>query len=178
MEPTRLRIALAGAFLLLAAVLFLLVDAPKKGRQGPRAPAPLVAPAAAVPGATPPAGGAPAAAGVGEPSRLADGLNSPRGDVRSDLRLIDEIFAAYRSALRSGNPIGENAEITAALTGRNTLGFAFIPADNPAVNAKGELCDRWGTPYFFHQISGEGMEIRSAGPDRRLWTADDSVLTP
>jgi hypothetical protein len=124
--------------------------------------------------------GAPLAAAPGgeEPSRLADGLNSPSGDVRADLRLVDQLFVAYRSALRTGNPIGENAEITAALRGRNKLGFAFIPADNPAINAQGELCDRWGTPYFFHQISGQRMEVRSAGPDHKLWTDDDVVLTP
>jgi hypothetical protein len=118
------------------------------------------------------------AAGAEERSRLADELNSPAGDVHSDLRLINEIFVAYRGAVRSGNPVGENAEITAALKGRNKLGFAFIPADSPAINAKGELCDRWGSPYFFHQVSGERMEVRSAGPDRILWTADDQVLTP
>ena len=58
------------------------------------------------------------------------------------------------------------------------LGFAFIPPGNPAINARGELCDRWGTPFFFHQLSGSQMEIRSAGPDRKLWTPDDEVLTP
>ena len=118
------------------------------------------------------------AAGAEERSRLADDLNAPSGDVHADLRLVNEIFIAYRSALRTGNPVGENSEITAALAGRNRLGYAFIPPDSPAINAKGELCDRWGTPYFFHQLSGERMEIRSAGPDRRLWTADDEVLTP
>jgi hypothetical protein len=91
---------------------------------------------------------------------------------------VNAIFLAYQGALHSGNPVGENSEITAALRGRNRLGFAFIPVDCPAINAKGELCDRWGSPYFFHQLSGEKMEIRSAGPDRRLWTGDDEVLTP
>jgi hypothetical protein len=38
------------------------------------------------------------------------------------------------------------------------------------------MCDRWGTPYFFHQVSKTEMEIRSAGPDRRMWTGDDSQL--
>jgi hypothetical protein len=114
----------------------------------------------------------------GERSHLADGLNSPDKDVHSDLRIINRIFIAYRGAVRDGDPVGENVEITAVLKGKNRLGFAFVPADCPALNAKGELCDRWGTPYFFHQISGEKMEIRSAGPDRRLWTADDEVLTP
>jgi hypothetical protein len=121
--------------------------------------------------------GAPPAAAEGR-SQLADDLNSPAGDVRADLRLVNEIFIAYRGAVHSGNPVGENVEITAVLKGRNKLGFAFIPPDNPAINSKGELCDRWGTPYFFHQLSGEKMEIRSAGPDRVLWTADDEVLTP
>jgi hypothetical protein len=116
--------------------------------------------------------------GMQERSHLADELNSPQGDIHADLRLINEIFAAYRGAVRAENPVGENMEITAALKGKNGLGFAFIPADSPAINAKGELCDRWGSPYFFHQLSGERMEVRSAGPDRKLWTADDQVLTP
>jgi hypothetical protein len=116
--------------------------------------------------------------GPEQPSQLAVGLNSPTGDIRADLRILNQVFVAYRAALHNGNPVGENNEITAALTGRNGLGFAFIPKDCPAVNTKGELCDRWGKPYFFHQISGEKMEIRSAGPDKVLWTDDDVVLTP
>ncbi len=113
-----------------------------------------------------------------EPSRLADRLNAPGADIASDLRVLNEVMAGYRSATHGGNPIGQNADITAALTGRNSLGFAFIPPNHPAINSKGELCDRWGTPFFFHQESGTQMEIRSAGPDRRLWTADDAVVTP
>jgi len=74
--------------------------------------------------------------------------------------------------------VGENAEITAVLAGRNRLQLALIPPSHPAINRAGELCDRWGTPFFFHALSGTQMEIRSAGPDRRLWSADDVVLTP
>ena len=94
------------------------------------------------------------------------------------MRALDEIFAQYRGGTRGQNPVGENREITAALTGRNSIDFTFLPRDHPAINAKGELCDRWGTPFFFHQLSGGQMEIRSAGPDRTLWTDDDIVLTP
>jgi hypothetical protein len=119
-----------------------------------------------------------AASAAEEPSHLADALNSPSGDVHSDLRLVNEIFIAYRGATRAEDPVGENSEITAVLTGRNPLGYAFIPGDCPALNSRGELCDRWGTPYFFHQLSGQKMEIRSAGPDHRLWTVDDEVLSP
>ncbi len=112
------------------------------------------------------------------PSQLVASLNSPSGDVHADLRMIDQVFIAFRAGTHAENPVGENAEITAALTGKNSADFAFIPKDCPAINAKGELCDRWGSPYFFHQLSGTEMEIRSAGPDKKLWTADDEVMTP
>jgi hypothetical protein len=177
MAAARIRTGLFGAALALGLTLLLLAFHPRlaplrrailalRSQGHPALAAAKVAPAAA-------------AALAAEPrSQLADDLNSPLGDVHVDLRLVNEIFVAYRGALHSGNPVGENVEITAALKGRNRLGFAFIPADCPALNRKGELCDRWGTPYFFHQLSGEQMEIRSAGPDHVLWTADDQVLTP
>jgi hypothetical protein len=178
MGPKRIRLAWVGSALALAVILVLAVlGTGRSRREGPDVQASREHGPAGAAGSHPEVAAPPAAADEG-PSRLADGLNAPGGDVRSDLRIIDGIFIAYRSALRTGNPIGENAEITAALCGRNKLGFAFIPADNPAINRKGELCDRWGTPYFFHQASGERMELRSAGPDRKLWTADDEVLTP
>src|SRR5580698_1902534 len=149
MGAKRARLAWVALALALAVAVSLLLIRPRSGKKDaavvraaglPAAPGRTDRPAAAVPG-------------IEEPSRLADGLNSPATDARADLRLVDQLFVAYRSALRTGNPVGENVEITAALTGRNRLGFAFIPAGNPAINKKGELCDRWGTPYFFHQIS-------------------------
>jgi hypothetical protein len=32
------------------------------------------------------------------------------------------------------------------------------------------------TPFLFHQISGAVMEIYSAGPDRKMWPADDLMI--
>ena len=114
-----------------------------------------------------------------ERSTLADALNAPSGDIRSDLRLVSSIIETFRSNfLQTGNPVGTNADITAALTGRNRLRLALIPADHPAINASGELCDRWGTPLFFHAESSTRMEIRSAGPDRKMWNDDDVVISP
>ncbi len=110
-------------------------------------------------------------------SALADELNSPQSNIQADLRVVLAVVDSYRSNFHE-NPTGTNAEITAALTGRNRLLLALIPRDHPAVNLKGELCDRWGRPFFFHQLSGTRMEIRSGGPDRKLWTDDDVVLTP
>lgn len=112
-------------------------------------------------------------------SELVDGLNDPRGTIEADLRLLNELFSAWLTHFRdAGVPIGDNREITAALTGANSLGYAFVPPDHPALNARGELCDRWGTPFRFHVLSRMQMEIRSAGPDRRFGTADDAEWAP
>ena len=106
-------------------------------------------------------------------------LNAPGSTVQRDLDIVSQIFEAWQSNFpREGNPVGENAEITAALMGENRLGLALIPKGHPAVNAQGELCDRWGTPFRFHQLSGSKMEIRSAGPDRKFATEDDASWTP
>ena len=76
-----------------------------------------------------------------------------------------------------GNPVGDNAEITAALTGENSKQVMFLnPDDGARINGKGQLVDNWDSPYFFHQLSRTEMEIQSAGPDRRMWTADDLVI--
>lgn len=111
--------------------------------------------------------------------RVGQGLNAANGTAREDLLILQEVFAAWRTnAVGLGNPVGDNQEITAALSGQNQWSFAIIPADHPAINEKGELCDRWGTRLFFHQHSGDRMEIRSAGPDRERFTDDDVNVAP
>lgn len=111
--------------------------------------------------------------------RVGAGLNAVDGTARRDLAILQSVFAAWRTnAPGQGNPVGTNQEITAALTGQNRWGFAIIPPDHPAINARGELCDRWGSPLFFHQLSGERMEIRSLGPDRTSGTDDDIIVVP
>jgi hypothetical protein len=106
-------------------------------------------------------------------------LNAPGHDIRTDLKLVGETIETFRSNFpHDGNPAGSNAEITAALTGKNKLRFAFIPPTHPAINRDGELCDRWGTPFFFHAESATRMEVRSAGPDRKMWTEDDVAFAP
>jgi hypothetical protein len=174
------RLAAVVVVLGLAAGAYLYLRQAPAGVRGPR---PELAGPRAVPAEIPRAGtpaevksenGAP----VDQPSELVAKLNAPDGDINADLRIVDSVFAAYRAGTKEDDPVGENAEITAALMGKNKLDFAFVPKDSPALNAKGELCDRWGTPFFFHQLAGDSMEIRSAGPDKKLWTADDVVLSP
>jgi hypothetical protein len=90
-------------------------------------------------------------------------------NVRTTIRQYGFLFG--------GNPVGTNPEITSALNGANPKHVKFLRIDaGLQVNEKGELVDPWGTPYFFHQLSRTQMEIRSAGPDRVMWTGDDLVI--
>ena len=76
-----------------------------------------------------------------------------------------------------GNPVGTNPEIARALRGDNSRQVNFLDESaGVRVNDRGELVDPWGVPFFLHQLSAREMEIRSAGPDRRLWTDDDLVV--
>lgn len=107
---------------------------------------------------------------------VGEGLNAADGSARRDLSIVGGILEAWQTNFPGqGNPVGLNGEITRALTGQNPLRVPFIPEDHPAINPDGELCDRWGTPLIFHQISKYHMELRSAGPDRAVYTEDDLV---
>jgi hypothetical protein len=137
---------------------------------------PAVRPPSAGPGAVAPL---PTPAQLESDFPIAAPLNAPDSTIARDLDILRQLFETWQSNFpREGNPIGENAEITAALMGENRLGFALIPRGHRALNERGELCDRWGTPLRFHQISGTQMEIRSAGPDRKFATEDDALLAP
>lgn len=106
----------------------------------------------------------------------ADRLNSPDTTPQQDLQIVEEFIQLYGRAF-GGNPIGENADITAALTGNaGQKGRVFPPIHRTIQN--GQLTDRWSTPYWFHPNSSSQMEIRSAGPDKQLFTPDDVVLNP
>ena len=96
-------------------------------------------------------------------------------DIAKDLSAVDSTIRNFQAVLGE-NPIGSNAEITGALLGNNLKQIKLEVPAGSQVNGQGEMCDRWGTPYFFHQISKTEMEIRSAGPDRQMWTGDDSQM--
>ena len=102
---------------------------------------------------------------------LAGRLNAAETSARDDLQVLDDILRLYRQVM-GGNPEGLNEDITAALTGSNAKHWVAFPPDHPALR-DGRLVDRWGSPFWFHPLSGDLMEIRSAGPDRDLFTTDD-----
>lgn len=84
-------------------------------------------------------------------------------------------FEFYRrefGAFPSGN---EPAHFLNALAGTNPGKLAIFPHRHLRVSPDGVLLDAWGSPFHFHPVSRDHLEIRSAGPDRALFTADDLV---
>ena len=97
-------------------------------------------------------------------------------DPRTDLELVTQLLSDYRLVYQE-NPVGtENAEIVAQLLGSNPKKTFFIDPALSALNASGELLDRWGSPFVFHPLKSDLMDIRSLGPDKTIWTADDLSL--
>lgn len=90
-------------------------------------------------------------------------------DVQTVVLLLEE----YRRAF-GAMPLGElNEEIVRRLQGENPKGLVVLPTNHPNLSPAGELLDRWGTPYRFHPESAWLTTVRSAGPDRQMWTDDD-----
>ena len=92
--------------------------------------------------------------------------------VAADMEKIGLMLRDFRT-FEGENPTGTNAEIMKSLMGDNSRGATLGPPEGMTVNGNGELVDQWGTPFFFHAVSRDVMEIRSAGPDRRMWNDDD-----
>mgnify|MGYP006976421656 FL=1 len=108
----------------------------------------------------------------------ADMLNSPDQGVQEDLQIVSEFVDLIHKAGVNAS-FGDNADITAALTGTQYAGQKdhLFPRSHPAIRG-GQLVDRWGSPYWFHNNGPGKLEIRSAGPDKQLFTLDDIVRNP
>lgn len=108
----------------------------------------------------------------------ADTLNSPDQSVQQDLQLIAE-FVDLLGKAGLNYSVGDNADITAALTGTQYAGQKghIFPRQHNALRG-GQLVDRWGTPFWFHANGPGKLEIRSAGPDKQLFTPDDVSHNP
>jgi hypothetical protein len=94
-----------------------------------------------------------------------------KDDPAASLQAVEQLLFFYKQGFGE-NPVGQNEDIVAALLGENSKRAAYLPPDCPAIK-DGKLLDPWGTPYWFHPVSRKQMEIRSAGPDRELFTSDD-----
>lgn len=133
----------------------------------PTAPV-LIIPPSARPAPTMPTPGA-----ATPPSLTPGDVEVTPEQIAADLDSLSLGLRDYRT-LMAQNPVGTNSEITEALMGGNRKSARLAPPD-VRLNGKGELVDRWGVPYFFHQLSATAMEIHSAGPDKKMGTDDDII---
>ena len=95
----------------------------------------------------------------------------PQNDLTLISRLMDNFTLLVKSA--ADRPLSANEDWAAAFRGLNPAHERFLPDQHAALNPQGQLVDRWKTPLFFHALGGRRFELRSAGPDKKLWTDDD-----
>ena len=115
----------------------------------------------------------------GQPALLGEtillGYASTNLPAQNDLtlmsRLMDNSLLLLKSA--ASQPLSANEDWAALFRGANAAHERFLPDSSIALNATGQLIDRWGTPLFFHALGNRRHELRSAGPDGKLWTDDD-----
>jgi hypothetical protein len=101
----------------------------------------------------------------------ADTNLSPENDLTLLSRLMENSLLLLKSA--ANRPLSANEDWADLFRGKNGAREEFLPAQHVALNDQGQLVDRWQTPLFFHALGGGRYEIRSAGPDGKLWTEDD-----
>ena len=97
-----------------------------------------------------------------------------------DLTLLSHLMENSVLLLKSAanRPLGGNEDWARFLIGRNAAHERFLPATHVALDAQGRLVDRWKSPLFIHALGGGRFEIRSAGPDKTMWTDDDLQRNP
>lgn len=108
-------------------------------------------------------------------TRLLEGYGDPARSPERDLAamaLVMENFLLLNKAA-AARPLSANEEWAAALRGLDGRSERFLQDGDPVLNQRGQLVDRWGAPLFFHAVGGGRWDVRSAGPDRTMWTADD-----
>src|SRR5580765_3837108 len=86
-------------------------------------------------------------------------------------RLMNNSVLLLKSA--ANRPLSANEDWADLFRGKNSASERFLPDQHIALNMQGQLVDRWDTPLFFHAVGGGRYELRSAGPDKKLWTDDD-----
>jgi hypothetical protein len=107
-------------------------------------------------------------------------LNADGFDAQHDVATLHAMLRQYLQHLhgRQGHPLGNDSDLARVLTGHNPMKLVILPPTHSALTPDGRLRDRWGTPYFIHPRGHLAFEIRSAGPDRKLFTADDAIESP
>jgi hypothetical protein len=112
--------------------------------------------------------------------RLLEGYGDPASPPIEDLRKIHRVVTGYFSVVKdsSRNPIGGNPDLAAALRGQNPNHEVFVREGHPIFGKDGSIIDRWGSPIVVHPEQFRRLGLRSAGPDRSPYNADDLLLSP
>ena len=99
----------------------------------------------------------------------------PAAKPEDDLALMSRALGNFALLVKGIDPLplGANEDIADALRGRNKAHLRFLPDDSSVFDQQGRIIDRWGAPLYFHAESRDHLDIRSAGPDKQMWTADD-----
>ncbi len=100
--------------------------------------------------------------------------------VRQDLQCVANLLENFDIIVKPNGriPLANNADFVAAFRGKNPASKKFIRDNLQWVNAAGEFVDRFGTAIYIHQEEGARYAIRSAGPDKEMWTSDDEHRAP
>jgi hypothetical protein len=98
------------------------------------------------------------------------------GSAAQDLGVVADLTRNYLATVKPATrgPLGFNEDLARALMDRDSLGENALPPDHPALR-DGQLIDRWGRPWLVHPLASDLLQLRSAGPDGQLFTADDLV---
>jgi hypothetical protein len=97
--------------------------------------------------------------------------STPQNDLTLMSRLMDNYTLLVKASAQL--PMSANEDWAAAFRGKNPAHERFLPDNHVALNTESQVVDRWQTPLFFHALGGHRFELRSAGPDKKLWTEDD-----
>lgn len=169
---SKFRISLLVAVSVLLGLLLWNLRPPPSPERAPSISAPKKAPSPPLPSLPVTTGGP-----TSRPPFL-NTLGTPATAASREPTLVFDVCTAYRRQF-GVFPTGEdNAHIIRLLLGENPARLPFIPAGHPRLNPIGELVDAWGTPFFFHVVSHDEIQICSAGPDHELYTADDITAPP
>ena len=86
-------------------------------------------------------------------------------------RLIDSAFLIVKN--RDTREYATIEDLVLFLRGQNAYQSAYLGKTSLALNEKGQLIARWGSPLIVHPFSQKILELRSPGPDRKPYTEDD-----
>lgn len=103
--------------------------------------------------------------------RYASPGTTPRDDLAALSHAMQNFLLLAKHAAQG--PLADNEDWAKVLLGRGRVREPFLSAKHPVFNVRGQLVDRWQTPLFIHALGAGRFELRSAGPDGKLWTDDD-----